>query len=95
MVMGGTPGVMAENTSENGKTIKWMAGGNSNGLMEGGMWGIILRIKNMGKESSIGRMAGFIKADGTKGNNMDMECMLVLVAKKNKVNGSMGKESDG
>ena len=59
------------------------------------MSAISLRIRDMGKGSSSGRMEENMKEDGKEESNTVLEYIATQEAKRKRGNGMMGKESDG
>jgi hypothetical protein len=67
----------------------------SNGLMEGSIWEIFIRIKNMDMESISGQMEGFTKENGERESSMDREFIPTVKESPKLVNGTMVSYSNG
>jgi hypothetical protein len=67
----------------------------SNGLMEGSIWEIFIRIKNMDMESISGQMEGFTKENGERESSMDKEFIPTVKESPKLVNGTMVSYSNG
>jgi hypothetical protein len=88
-------GGMVRPTLVNGLTTKCMARDNSIGLMENSTLGTSLKIKEVAKDSSSGKMGENMKENGSMGNNMGLETIEILKESKEKDNGKMERESHG
>ncbi len=78
-----------------GKIIKWKVKEYLHGRMEENMLGHMLMIKNMDLVYLSGQMVESMKECGKKENNMEKECILVVMVKRERVNGLKVKELNG
>jgi hypothetical protein len=93
---------MEESIMVNGNKIRWMDKVSLLGVMEGtllnlllykgNMLVLMLMIRNMVMENSIGRIRDHIGDIGRMGNNMEEAFIEELLAKNVKGNGSMDKK---
>ena len=90
-----TPGLIVENTKENGVITKCMEKELSYGPMVESILVNIRMIKRKVTVSSSGLMAGAIEENGAMANSMVKEPILLVQDKKNTVNGVKVKESNG
>ena len=93
--VGNISGLIRGFTKVNGRIIKWMGSGRSNGPTGGCTLGIIKLIKNKEKECISGQMVRNLSGIGRTGNRMATGCIFWRTESVKLGNGVRGRESDG
>ena len=88
-------GPIKDNMKECERKIRCMDEGYSNGLMDGNILAIILMIKKKERDYLNGRIVRNILVSEWLGNNMEKECLLQAMGKKNMGNERLVLDRDG